>query len=152
MVLLVERNEEGAFGVVVNRPGENKVGELCAGLNVDWGGDSSALALYGGPVGTQQGFVLHGDVADDVTVNSREVTSGIRIASDMETFRALCRRPPADFRIMLGYAGDSSTSYNENIQAASYDQYLEIYSTAPNYTIPSNVYVIDLRDWTPTHT
>jgi len=105
VVLLVERNEEGAFGVVVNRPGENKVAELCAGLNVDWGGDSSALALYGGPVGTQQGFLLHGDVADDVTVNSREVTPGIRIASDMETFRALCRRPPADFRIMLGYAG-----------------------------------------------
>ena len=105
VVLLVERNEEGAFGVVVNRPGENKVAELCAGLNVDWGGDSSALALYGGPVGTQQGFLLHGDVADDVTVSSREVTPGIRIASDMETFRALCRRPPADFRIMLGYAG-----------------------------------------------
>ena len=58
VVLLVERNEEGAFGVVVNRPGENKVAELCAGLNVDWGGDSSALALYGGPVGTQQGFVF----------------------------------------------------------------------------------------------
>jgi putative transcriptional regulator len=105
VVLLIEKNEEGAFGVVVNRAGENKVTDLCEGLSVDWGGDREALALYGGPVGSQQGFLLHGDIADDVVVNSREVTSGIRIASDMETFRALCKRPPSDFRVLLGYAG-----------------------------------------------
>ena len=105
VVLLVEKNEEGAFGVVINRPGDNKVSELCSGLNVDWGGDEEAVALYGGPVGSQQGFLLHGEIPDDVMVNSKEVTSGIRIASDMESFRALCRRPPADFRVLLGYAG-----------------------------------------------
>jgi putative transcriptional regulator len=105
VVLLIEKNDEGAFGVVVNRVGESSVDELCSGLNVEWGGDDTAMALYGGPVGTQQGFLLHGDVPDDLSVNSREVTAGIRIASDMETFRTLCQRPPADFRILLGYAG-----------------------------------------------
>lgn len=105
VVLLIEKNDEAAFGVVINRPGESKIAELCSGLNVEWGGDETALALYGGPVGTQQGFLLHGEIADDVTVSSREVTSGIRIASDMETFRTLCQRPPLDFRILLGYAG-----------------------------------------------
>jgi putative transcriptional regulator len=105
VVLLVEKSEEGAFGIVVNRASDSKVSELCSGLNVDWGGDERATALYGGPVGPQQGFLLHGEVADDVTVNSREVAPGIRIASDMETFRLLCRRPPDDFRVLLGYAG-----------------------------------------------
>jgi putative transcriptional regulator len=105
VVLLVEKNDEGAFGVVINRAGDSKVNELCSGLNVDWGGDDEAVALYGGPVGTQQGFLLHGEIPDDVVVNSKEVSPGIRIASDMESFRALCRRPPADFRILLGYAG-----------------------------------------------
>lgn len=105
VVLLIEKNDEGAFGVVINRPGESKIAELCSGLNVEWGGDETALALYGGPVGSHQGFLLHGEIPDDVTVGSREVTPGIRIASDMETFRTLCRRPPLEFRILLGYAG-----------------------------------------------
>jgi putative transcriptional regulator len=105
VVLLVEKSDEGAFGLVVNRPGESPIAELCTGLKVKWGGTPNAKALYGGPVGSEQGFVLHGPTADDVTVNSREVTPGIRIASDMETFRALCVRPPGDFRILLGYAG-----------------------------------------------
>lgn len=105
VVLLIEKNEQGAFGVVINRAGESKMSELCSGLNVDWGGDDVTVALYGGPVGTQQGFLLHGDVADDVSVTSREVSPGVRIASDMETFRTLCRRPPDDLRIVLGYAG-----------------------------------------------
>lgn len=105
VVLLIEKNDEGAFGVVINRKGESKVSELCSGLNVGWGGEDEEVALYGGPVGTQQGFLLHGDIADDVTVSSREVAQGVRIASDMETFRTLCQRPPIDFRILLGYAG-----------------------------------------------
>jgi putative transcriptional regulator len=105
VVLLIEKNEEGAFGLVINRVGENRVAELCTNLSVTWGGNADAMALYGGPVASEQGFLLHGAVADDVTVESREIVSGIHIASDMETFRALCERPPADFRILLGYAG-----------------------------------------------
>ena len=105
VVLLIEKSDEGAFGVVINRAGESKVHEICSGLNVDWGGDEAATALFGGPVGTQQGFLLHGEIPDDVVVNSREVSPGVRIASDMETFRTLCRRPPTEFRILLGYAG-----------------------------------------------
>ncbi len=105
VVMLIEKNDEGAFGVVINRAGEAKVRDICAGLNVGWGGDERALALYGGPVGTEQGFLLHGPVPDDVSVSSREVAPGVRIASDLETFRKLCVRPPADFRILLGYAG-----------------------------------------------
>ncbi|MGH7896840.1 MAG: YqgE/AlgH family protein, partial [Candidatus Binatia bacterium] len=105
VVLLIEKTEQGAFGVVINRTGESKVAELCSGLNVDWGGEGTEFALYGGPVGTHQGFLLHGPTPDDVVVNSREVAPGVRIASDMETFRTLCERPPLDFRVLLGYAG-----------------------------------------------
>lgn len=105
VVLLVEKNDEGAFGLVINRAGDNRVSELCTNLKVGWGGGDDALALYGGPVGNEQGFLLHGGLPDDVMVPSRQVIPGIYIASDMETFRTLCVRPPAEFRILLGYAG-----------------------------------------------
>jgi putative transcriptional regulator len=105
VVLLIEKNESGAFGLVVNRAGDHNVAELCSNLNVTWGGAADARALYGGPVGPEQGFLLHGAVADDVSVNSREVATGISIASDLATFRVLCSRPPSEFRIVIGYAG-----------------------------------------------
>jgi putative transcriptional regulator len=105
VVLLVEKNEEGAFGLVINRAGPNRVADLCANLNVEWGGQEDVPALYGGPVGPEQGFLLHGPVPDDRRIHSREVSPGIQIASDMETFRSLCERPPKDLRILLGYAG-----------------------------------------------
>ncbi|MGH7820744.1 MAG: YqgE/AlgH family protein [Candidatus Binatia bacterium] len=105
VVLLIEKNEQGAFGLVINRAGDNPVTELCTNLNVTWGGGADVLALYGGPVAIEQGFLLHGAVADDVPVHSKEIVSGVSIASDMETFRALCERPPPDFRVLLGYAG-----------------------------------------------
>ena len=95
VVLLVEKSDEGAFGLVINRAGETLVTDLCTSLGVPWGGGGDDVALYGGPVGTDQGFLLHGAVPDDLTVHSRDVTSGLHIASDMETFRSLCERPPS---------------------------------------------------------
>jgi len=120
VVLLVERSEQGAFGLVINRTGDSRVGELCVGLEVEWGGEEPALALCGGPVGTQQGFLLHGDVADDVVVSSREITPGVSIASDMETLRALCRRPPEDFRMLLGYAGWAPGQLENEMRAGAW--------------------------------
>jgi putative transcriptional regulator len=105
VVLLIEKNDEGAFGLVINRAGESRVSELCTNLKVPWGGDVEERALYGGPVSAEQGFLLHGAVADDITTHSRDIIDGIRIASDMETFRALCSRPPGNLRVLLGYAG-----------------------------------------------
>ena len=105
VVLLVEKSDQGAFGLVINRSGQVPIPTLCSGLKIDWGGDPVARALCGGPVGSDQGFLIHGPVADDVVVTSKEICPGIRIASDLETFRALCSRPPEDFRIVLGYAG-----------------------------------------------
>ena len=105
VVLLVEKNEEGAFGLVINRSGDSKLTELCENLEATWGGDEDALALYGGPVGTDQGFVLHGEVPPDLAVHSKPVLPGVHIASDMETFRVVCARPPRDLRVLLGYAG-----------------------------------------------
>jgi putative transcriptional regulator len=105
VVLLIEKNEEGAFGLVINRQGESRMDELCTNLEVSWGGRADAMALYGGPVGTDQGFLLHGPLADDRAVHSREVAAGIHVASDMETFKTLCAKPPPSLRVLLGYAG-----------------------------------------------
>jgi putative transcriptional regulator len=120
VVLMVEHNEEGAFGLVINRPGRTRVSELCTNLKVDWGGEDAEISLSGGPVGTDQGFVLHGALADDQVVRSREVAPGIRMALDMESFRTLCTRPPGEFRMLLGYAGWGPGQLESEIRAGAW--------------------------------
>ena len=120
VVLMVEHNEEGAFGLVINRPGRTRVSELCTNLKVDWGGEDAEISLSGGPVGTDQGFVLHGALADDQVVRSREVAPGIRMALDMESFRTLCARPPGEFRMLLGYAGWGPGQLESEIRAGAW--------------------------------
>jgi putative transcriptional regulator len=120
VVLLVEHNDEGSFGLVLNRPGRMRVAELCANLEVPWGGDEAAMSLSGGPVGTDQGFVLHGAVADDQVVKSRLVAPGIQMALDMESFRTLCGRPPEEFRMLLGYAGWGPGQLESEIRAGAW--------------------------------
>ena len=105
VVLLVEKNEDGAFGLVINQPGGKRVEELCENLDVEWKGERELLALTGGPVALQQGFLLHGQLPEDRGVQSRAVTRHIGIASDMDSFRDLCGNPPEALRVFLGYSG-----------------------------------------------
>lgn len=62
VVLMLHHNEEGAFGLVVNRESEVTVAEVIEGM------ESSALAaltvFVGGPVQQNYVFVLHSGVAD----------------------------------------------------------------------------------------
>lgn len=120
VVLMIEHGDEGAFGLVINRPGRTRIGELCTNLKVTWGGDERAMSLSGGPVGTDQGFVLHGAVADDQVVKSRDVADGVRMALDMESFRVLCARPPERFRMLLGYAGWGPGQLESEVRAGAW--------------------------------
>lgn len=120
VVLLIEHNEEGSFGLVLNRPTEIRIRDLCEDLETPWGGDPDMVAQSGGPVSTQQGFLLHGPVPDDVVVNSREIVPAVSMALDMDTFRTLCSRPPEDFRMILGYAGWSADQLEQEVAAGAW--------------------------------
>jgi putative transcriptional regulator len=120
VVLLIEQNEQGAFGLVVNREAETVIGDLCEGLQVPWGGSEEIRVLCGGPVGNEQGFVLHGPLADDRVVSSREVAPGIHMTLDMESFRTICSRPPPEFRMLLGYAGWGPNQLESEIRAGAW--------------------------------
>lgn len=62
VVLVLHHNEEGAFGLVVNRESEVRVGEVIEGV------ENSAIAdlpvYVGGPVQQNYVFVLHSGVPD----------------------------------------------------------------------------------------
>jgi len=107
VLLLLHHDEEGTFGLVLNRPVELSAGNLCASLDVRWCGDPSAHIQWGGPVQPNTGWVLFNDhlslteFHDDVT----RVIEGIYFAGSLEVLKAIAESPPPDVRLFLGYAG-----------------------------------------------
>jgi putative transcriptional regulator len=107
VVLIVEHNDEGTFGLVLNRPVELAAGELCDSLDIEWGGDPELPLHWGGPVQASTGWVLF---SDDVMLDLEgdEITrlaAGLSFAGSLRVLETIARTPPEDVRLFLGYAG-----------------------------------------------
>jgi putative transcriptional regulator len=107
VALLVHHDSEGTFGLVLNRPAELSATELCASLDVRWGGSEGETIHWGGPVQPNTGWVLYcgdaalGDCADEVT----ELAGQVRFAGSLDVLRSIASAPPPEVRLFLGYAG-----------------------------------------------
>ena len=68
VIYVCEHNEQGALGVVINRPTDLTLGDLLQRidleLSLEIGVRQSAPVFFGGPVQTDRGFVLHTPVGD----------------------------------------------------------------------------------------
>ena len=106
VIYLVKHDEEGAFGLVVNRPlAKGSYGDLLKGFGSDIKDAKGEVVIYyGGPVGTRQGFVLHSD--DVLLESSTKVTDGIAMTADVKMIEAMARgKGPKQALLMFGYAG-----------------------------------------------
>ncbi len=105
VVLMIEHQEEGSFGLIVNRPTRHRVADLLESIDVEWRGDPSAVAWWGGPVQQETGWILHGDGPNVSPALSRKIIDGLHISSAPEALRELAARPPERIRFILGYSG-----------------------------------------------
>lgn len=116
VVLMIEHNDEGSFGLIINRPSDMPVAQLLDVLEIPWHGDPEAVVWAGGPVMPTSGWVLHepttvtGETATDLhdgLDSSRTVlvSPGLALSTAPETLRELATSPPARTRFLLGYAG-----------------------------------------------
>lgn len=115
VVLIVHHDEEGTFGVVLNRPTEILAADLCQTLGVDWAGHPDAIVHWGGPVQPNTGWVVAGEGTlagcDDVT----EVAFRVHFAGSLDALRRVAGRPPASLRLFLGYAGWGAGQLEEEL-------------------------------------
>jgi len=106
VTLICEHNDDGALGIVINRPLELKLSGLFEQLDVD---DPDPLAserpvLMGGPVGPERGFVLH-DPGGDYE-NSLVVSKEIQLTLSRDVIDAMATGDGPDKSLVaLGYAG-----------------------------------------------
>lgn len=113
---ICEHSEDGAMGIVVNRPLGLTVAQIFDHLEIQPIDDrfTRQQVLRGGPVQMERGFVLHRDKRPwDSTL---EVQDGIFLSTSKEILVAMAQnRGPADALIALGYAGWSAGQLDEEM-------------------------------------
>lgn len=104
VVLLCEHAEEGAFGLVVNRPAEVSAAQAVQ-LEPALERPNDLPLLIGGPVEPQRGWILTATPPDGV--DAREVGAGLYLsASPVLLRRVLTMQPePNRTQVLAGYAG-----------------------------------------------
>ena len=118
LIYLCAHTADGAMGLVINRPVDNVTfPDLLRQLNITPGADSPHNPiLFGGPVETGRGFVLHSAdyVRDATLLVDRDVglTATLDILKDIATGHG-----PRRSLLMLGYAGWGPGQLDAEIQA-----------------------------------
>jgi putative transcriptional regulator len=121
VIYMVKHDADGAFGLVINRPmAKGPFEDLLKGFGAEIeGAQGEVLIHYGGPVNTQQGFVLHSD--DMMIESSVKVVNGIAMTADVKMIEAMARgKGPRESLVMLGYAGWAPGQLEMELKADSW--------------------------------
>jgi len=116
VILIAEHNEEGSFGVIVNK-------RIATGLNKVLKGfpDFNAPVFLGGPVETNNLFYIH--TLGDQIEGAVEILDGLYWGGDIEALKELIlikKAEPRDIRFFVGYSGWSPNQLDEELKKNSW--------------------------------
>ncbi|OWT58207.1 YqgE/AlgH family protein [Candidimonas nitroreducens] len=107
VIYVCEHTEQGALGLVINRPTDLTVGSLLERIDLDLaleiGPVKDSPVFFGGPVQTDRGFVLHapaGDYGSSIRLGEMALTTSRDVLQDVAQGHG-----PEHLLVTLGYAG-----------------------------------------------
>ena len=106
LIYIAEHNDQGALGIIVNRPINMTLATLFEKIEVPF--ESPELAnlpvFFGGPVQTDRGFVLHRPVG--AWQSTLAVNQEVGLTSSRDVLQAVARDgEPHEIMVSLGYSG-----------------------------------------------
>ena len=118
VVYVCEHNDQGALGLVVNRPTNIDLKDLFERIELKLESEplTKQPVYLGGPVQTERGFVLHPQ-ADDIRYNSSlTIPGGLAMTTSKDVLEAVSvGQGPEQFLMTLGYAGWSAGQLEDEI-------------------------------------
>lgn len=106
LTYICEHNEQGALGLVVNRPIDLTLKDLFdqLGISSDDEAAGGLQVMFGGPVQLDRGFVLHQPVGD--WQSTMIVNHEIGLTTSLDILRAIATgNSPKQILVALGYSG-----------------------------------------------
>jgi putative transcriptional regulator len=107
---ICQHTDEGALGIVINRPTRMKLGDILQQMGITTELDSVANSpvFAGGPVHQERGFIIHSP-CETQWDSSISPADNITLTSSRDILEAIAEgRGPAQYLVALGYAGWSS--------------------------------------------
>lgn len=116
VVLLAEHNEDGSFGLIINKPVSMFLHEMIKDFP-----EFEAPVYLGGPVKTDNLYFIHtqGGLID----NSMEITDGLFWGGDIEHVKELIligQIQPSDIKFFIGYSGWVSNQLESELSRNSW--------------------------------
>jgi len=105
VVLLCKHSDDGAFGLVVNRPLVT-TGRVVVNLDPPVSTEHDLQVWVGGPVEPQRSWILVGDEPDDDETKGVRIADALYLSTSPDLLRRLLKpSPPPRARLMVGYSG-----------------------------------------------
>lgn len=101
VVLLAEHNDQGSFGVIMNKPVTSSFNEVLTGFP-----DFDAPVYIGGPVESDSLFYIH--TIGESLEGAAEIIKGLYWGGDIDALREMMlikTIQPKDIRFFIGYSG-----------------------------------------------
>ena len=121
VVFVAKHDEQGAFGLVINRPvAKGPIADVLKAFNVtDIPSKKELIIHYGGPVQQNQAFILH---SNDVTLeHSVGLDNGLALTSDVELVKKIARGAgPTRSLFLFGYSGWGPGQLERELAAGSW--------------------------------
>lgn len=105
VTLLCEHNDEGALGLVINRPTELRLSTMLDHMDLKHAAlTDDPIVYWGGPVKPERGFVIHS--APGEWDSSMQIDEDLYVTTSRDVLAAMARgEGPEDYLVALGYAG-----------------------------------------------
>lgn len=106
VTFMCQHNEEGALGIVINRPSELTLGSVLQQMNIETDDSETAqqTVFFGGPVHPERGFVIHEPPGQ--WESSLRISDNIALTTSRDILEAVARgEGPRHMLVALGYAG-----------------------------------------------
>ena len=131
VVLMVEHNDEGSFGFILNQPNEMTVATMLELLDLTWYGNPKDSTWNGGPVMPESGWVLHEKTSVITPKNlglqdslllgeSIDLGHDLHITVSPEKLALLALKPTERIRFFLGYSGWGAGQLEREITKGSW--------------------------------
>ncbi len=131
VVLMIEHDDGGSFGLIVNNESDLKVPRLLKALELSWSGDPDKFVWSGGPVMPSSGWVLHETIEgleveesklEDVLERGKtlRVTEDLCLSSSIPSLKVVAEATPDACKFLLGYSGWGAGQLASEMAAGSW--------------------------------
>jgi putative transcriptional regulator len=106
LIYIAEHNEQGALGIIVNRPIDMNLATLFEKIDMPFEPNElgNLPVFFGGPVQTDRGFVLHRPIGE--WQSTLAVNQDVGLTSSRDVLQAVAREgKPREMMVTLGYSG-----------------------------------------------